>query len=44
MSADVDRVLLRVVAKSQWNDVRLTVWSGGGKPAQTLAVQVQDLL
>src|SRR6266508_4744575 len=44
VSAYVDRVVLRVVAKRQRNDVGLTVKSGGRQPAQALAVQVFDLL
>src|SRR5205823_14387910 len=44
VSADVDRVVLRVVSKRQRNDVGLTIRSGGRQPAQALAVQVFDLL
>jgi hypothetical protein len=44
MSADVDRVVLRVVAKRQRNDVRLIFRADGRQPAQALAVQVFDLV
>ncbi len=43
-STDVDAVRIGVVSESHGDDVRLTVGSDGGQPAEALAVKAGDLL
>ena len=43
MPADVDRVVLRVVAEADWNDVWLAVRTDGRETPEPLPGQVRDL-
>ena len=43
MPADVDRVVLRVVAEADRNDVRLTRWADRRETAEPLSGEVGDL-
>jgi hypothetical protein len=42
MSANIDALLLGIIAKAHWYDVGITLLINGCQPAKTLALQIGD--